>query len=930
MSRWFLAAAPVVVVAAVACSQPAAGPTDPQGPDTPPATPADLAREGEVHLAEIRQLTRGAGENAEAYWSFDGSELIFQSTREPYECDQIMRIKASGGEPELVSTGTGRTTCGYFTPGDRRVIWSSTHLAGDECPPRVDMSQGYVWPLYSSYDIFSSDPDGGNLVRLTESPTYDAEATVCPVDGSIIFTSTRDGDLELYRMDADGNNVVRLTSTPGYDGGAFFSADCKQIVWRASRPTGEALADYQRLLAQNLVRPSRLEIWVADADGSNARQVTYLGAASFAPYFHPSGDRILFSTNHPDPRGREFDIWSIGVDGTGLERITTAEGFDGFPMFSPDGTRLAFASNRNQANPGETDVYVARWVEEDSGARVATAADRFAADVAYLAGDELGGRGVGTPGLRKAADYIVSELGKIGVEGAWGEGAYGQPVEVATAVSVGDGTAVTIGPRAVAADQRIPTSFSASGKASGATVFVGYGISAPELGRDDYKGKRVKARIAVIRRFVPPGETFAQPEHQRRYSDLHYKAFLAREKGAVGVVFIDLPELAAGGKMPDEAPLPELSLARLKDVGIPAVVVTREAGAALARKSARVSLAVELERNQVTTYNIAGVIRAGAENKLPGAVVVGAHYDHLGMGGESSLEPGVAAPHNGADDNASGVAGLLEVARQLHGRRGELRRDVYLVAFTAEEMGLLGSSLFARELPGELAAGDVVAMLNMDMIGRMRGNTVAALGGETAAEWASLVPAACEAAAIRCRLSGDGYGPSDQTPFYAAKIPVLQFFTGPHGDYHKTTDDAHLVNAGGGARIATVVAGVGAAVANRPGELSYREVAAPLPAGDRRSWGASMGTIPDYADKGDVPGVLLSGVRPGGPAAAAGIQGGDRLTRIGKTEVRTVQDFVYVLQQAKPGERVPVELIRDGKKMTVKITFGESSRRRGR
>src|SRR5690606_17890031 len=223
---------------------------------------------------------------------------------------------------------------------------------------------------------------------------------VCPVDGSIIFTSTRDGDLELYRMDADGNNVVRLTSTPGYDGGAFFSADCKQIVWRASRPTGDALADYRRLLAQNLVRPSRLEIWVADADGSNARQITYLGAASFAPYFHPSGQRVLFSTNYPDPRGREFDIWSIGVDGTGLERITTAEGFDGFPMFSPDGTRLAFASNRNQANPGETDVYVARWVEEGAGAKVETAADRFAADVAYLASDELGGRGVGSPGLR--------------------------------------------------------------------------------------------------------------------------------------------------------------------------------------------------------------------------------------------------------------------------------------------------------------------------------------------------------------------------------------------------------------------------------------------------------------------------------------------------------------------------------------------------
>lgn len=324
----------------------------------------DLRHPQETHLSEIRQLTFG-GENAEAYWSPDGRELIFQSTRHPYGCDQIFRLSVDDPKnPSLVSTGSGRTTCGYFSADGRRAIYSSTHIAGEACPPVPDYSQGYVWPLYPSFQIFSALTDGSDLRQLTDTDAYDAEATVCRVDGSIIFTSTRDGDLELYRMDAQGGNVRRLTYQAGYDGGAFFSADCSKIVWRASRPAaGEELADYRRLLEQGLVRPSKLEIFVANADGSRVRQVTRLAAASFAPYFYPSAERIIFSTNHGDAGGREFDLWAVNVDGADLERITYSPGFDGFPMFSPDGEWLAFASNRNQSRPGETNVFVARWRE---------------------------------------------------------------------------------------------------------------------------------------------------------------------------------------------------------------------------------------------------------------------------------------------------------------------------------------------------------------------------------------------------------------------------------------------------------------------------------------------------------------------------------------------------------------------------------------
>lgn len=367
--RRVFGAAVAAVCAVQGCSSPAPAPKSGATAAAPPAVvepapPADsqLRHPKEKHFGSVVQLTAG-GENAEAYWSFDGKQLIFQTTRPPYACDQIMTMPADGSNPPtLVSTGKGRTTCAYFLPGDQEIIYSSTHAVSPDCPTPPDRSQGYVWGLFE-YDIYRARADGSDPTPLTSTPGYDAEATVCPVDGSIIFTSVRDGDLDIYRMDADGGNVVRLTDTPGYDGGAFFSSDCTKMVWRASRPQGKELEDYQRLLRMGLVRPTKLEIFVANADGSDARQVTELGVASFAPFFHPSGKRILFSSNYGDPRGREFDIWMVNVDGTGLERITYSPGFDGFPMFSPDGTKLAFGSNRNQGKPGETDVYVATWVE---------------------------------------------------------------------------------------------------------------------------------------------------------------------------------------------------------------------------------------------------------------------------------------------------------------------------------------------------------------------------------------------------------------------------------------------------------------------------------------------------------------------------------------------------------------------------------------
>ncbi len=321
--------------------------------------PADS---GEVHLRNIRQLTFG-GQNAEAYFSRSGRQIILQRQVSDSACDQQFVMNADGTNLHRVSSGNGRTTCGYFFDNDHRIFYATTEHGGAACPPRPDYSRGYVWALYD-YDISVANADGSGTRRITDNPRYDAEGTLSPDGKTIVFTSLRDGDLDIYTMHVDGTNLKRLTRTLGYDGGPFFSPDGKQIVYRAwHAQTAADSGEYTSLLAQNLVRPTRMEIWVMNADGSNQRQVTNLGGANFAPYFHPDGHRILFASNYKNPRSRNFDLYLVNLDGTGLEQVTTNTDFDAFPMFSPDGRRLVWASNRNGKVQGETNIFIADWVE---------------------------------------------------------------------------------------------------------------------------------------------------------------------------------------------------------------------------------------------------------------------------------------------------------------------------------------------------------------------------------------------------------------------------------------------------------------------------------------------------------------------------------------------------------------------------------------
>lgn len=356
------ALAATVLVAAIACTRGAAVSSDAPGPSLAVSIPDTP---NERHLTNVQQITFG-GENAEAYFSPDGEWLTFQSTREGRTCDQQYVMRVNGSDLRRVSNGNGKTTCGWFLPDGKRLFFGSSQAHDSLCPPRPDPSAGYVWGL-DQFDIYTVNRDGTDLKRLTNYNVYTAEGVLSPDGRTIVFTSLKDGDLEIYTMNVDGTNVKRLTNTPGYDGGPWWSPDGKKIVYRAHHPADSAqLAEYRALLGRNMIRPSRVELFVMNADGSDQRQVTALGGANFGPSWSPDGQKIIFSSNHVVPRSGNFDLYLVDANARmagrdQVERITFSPVFDGFPMFSPDGTKLIWASNRTSIKPTDTNLYIADW-----------------------------------------------------------------------------------------------------------------------------------------------------------------------------------------------------------------------------------------------------------------------------------------------------------------------------------------------------------------------------------------------------------------------------------------------------------------------------------------------------------------------------------------------------------------------------------------
>jgi hypothetical protein len=869
---------------------------------------------------------------------------------------------------------------GAAIPGRTATPSDEVHLSGLRQVTFTGQTMAPRWISSAAGDalVFESRAgDEADPLQRAQPGEQPVEAAVCPLDGSRVFTSARDGDPELYRIDADGRNLRRLTHAVGYDGAVAFDLDCSHIVWLAWRPRpGPEREEYLRLIAQGqgpgqgrtMLRPPRLELWVANADGSEPVRVTYLDAMSSAPSFFPGQPRIVFSSDlgsgAPPGPGRaghaERDLFAIDVSGANLERLTTAPGFDGFPAFSPDGKQLAFTSARaSAAGSGATDVFIANWNETPARRSSERAADRVLADVRYLADPQRQGRGIGTLGLEAAATYIEARLQRLGLAPAGVRGSYRQPFEVRLRVRAGAGTFLTLDGRPVHEEDVVPASFSGMGVGTAVVdarvVLAGYGIVDPAAGLDDYAGLDVRGKIVLVRRFAPTAGVLADPAARRAAGDVRRKAFVARERGALALLVVDAPAAAPAGSqgMPaDEAPLPVLSVeGGPGDAGLPVLFVRRRALAAiwarlergksgksgksgLSGLPVRASLRVVLESETATAYNVAGRIRSTRPEaeRLPGVLLLGAHYDHLGMGEAHSMDPDSHRIHPGADDNASGAATLLEVARILMARRASLRRDVVVVAFSGEEEGVLGSTAFVREPPGDLQVADLGAMVNLDMVGRLRGNRATVLGRGSAVEWPALLDAACGDADIDCGVEPgaggadqDGYGPSDQMPFFAARIPVAHFFTGIHPDYHRPSDTPDKINAAGAAQVAAAAASLLVRVADRAAPLTLVVSSRPPSGmlsgvGDLRSSGASLGSIPDYAGPSDgSPGVLLAGVRKGGAAELGGLRRGDILVRLGAHQIRSVEDLMYALADSRPGDAVVAVVRRQGAELALPV-----------
>lgn len=949
-------------------------------------------------ITKERQLTFVGPRSGEGYFSADGKKMIFQSEREngnPFY--QMYILDLTTGESHRISTGKGKTTCGWISPDGKKAMWSSTHLdkktndkVKAEHEERAKPVKGrYSWSFDDQFDIFSSDLKGKNLKRLTKEKGYDAEGSYSSDGKWIAFASNRsayegkldDEDqkkfqqdpsyfMEIYIMKADGTQVKRLTNAPGYDGGPFFSADAKKITWRRFNADG-----------------SKAEIYTMNIDGSEQKQVTHLGSMSWAPFYHPSGDYIVFGSSVLG--FSNFELFIVDSEGKHKPvRVTFADGFDGLASFSPDGKQITW-SHRNEK--GDSQILLANWNDAEArkllglDAKPETQVDslqkksniHLPADdlsqttpddvkkiVNYLASDEMKGRLTGSAEEKIYTEEMSKRFQNWGLKPAFGN-SYIQTFEFTTNVRATDKNTANLNGRMteklVLGEDYQVFSFSKTGEFRAAPmVFAGFGIKTSATDKfpayDSFKDLDLNGKWVVVLSGVPDIEnkdfklhllTFARPQH---------KITMAKNAGALGVIFIsetEVKNLKFEGSQ-SESGIPALKISKnlankiIENVKLAQPIKNFDELLSYYQKSAddkKISAPpgfnfdslyfqanIDLVPEKATGRNVIAILEPELKTKTKKnsskALLIGAHMDHLGTGESTGSSLARAEEkgqvHYGADDNASGVSGVLELARTLSSieERKKLKRPIYFALWSGEEIGVLGSSYFVKtwkEQNKKEFRDSFVAGLNMDMIGRLR-DSLQVQGIASAKEW----PALSESIAIQSRmnlsLTADPYLPTDSMSLYLGEIPSITFFTGSHAEYHSPRDQAETLNYPGLVDVINVVKRYALKIAESDKSiLTYEKV--PGNSGQKlegRSFRIYLGTIPDYSQEG-VKGVRISGASKDSPAEKAGLKAGDIIVEFDKTKIENLYDYVYSLQAAKANAATLIKVHRGGETLNLQI-----------
>ncbi len=977
-------------------------------------------------LTKIRQLTFDGARTGEGYYSVDGRWFVFQSERDPKNpFYQIFLMDRESGDVELISPGYGKSTCAWVHPDGNRVMYASTQFDPDALAKQqseIDFrasgqKRRYSWDYDSTYDLVVFDRTGKTYSRLTKEEGYDAEGSYSPDGKYIAFASNRraySGELtqheqelfkvdpasamDLYIMKSDGSDVRRITDVVGYDGGPFFSPDGKRVCWRRFLENGVSA-----------------EIYTANLDGSDVRCLTHLSATSFAPYFYPSGDYLIFMTNLHGFSNFELYVVDAAGEQTPI-RITTAEVFDGFPVFSPDGKTLSWTSQRTAdeksppASNKKTHLYTADWndlavraalklkspssvnnsnrkldsSDASSAAKsnvVATSGDFSASDVGrhvdYLCRPELGGRLTGTEGEKNATAYVAAIMEGLDLKPAGQDSSFFQDFPFTAGVDLGEENRLSIGEKKFRLNEQWrPVVFSKTGEIPATeVVFAGYGLVAPREGDqaeyDSYVHFDVEGKWVMVLRQLPMDITPERRQHLSRYSSLRYKAMVARDRGAIGLIVVSGPTsqvrqqlvpLQTDGALSgtsiavisvhDEVAKEWLATTK-EDLGmIQAELDKGELMMGFPLPEVRLSANIDIKQVKQQGRNVLGRLTAG-ETPSPKCLIIGAHVDHLGSGsGGNSLarEEERGGIHRGADDNASGVAGMLEIAQYLstQKRAGKLnlKHDILFAAWSGEELGLIGSSYFAdhfspsmvpdkqstQQVSGKQtgqadskasSANDtslypsVIACLNLDMIGRLKEKLVLQ-GIGSSPLWPQEIERRNSIVGLDLVLQNDCYLPTDASTFFIKGVPILSAFTGQHSEYHTPRDTPDLLNYEGAAQTAKLFGLIAKSLAATEQAPEFASQTAPQNQGTRSEASATLGTIPDYIQP-NIKGVLLSGVKDLGAAAEAGVKGKDIVIELAGKKVENIYDYTYAIDGLKVGEEVEIVVQRDKETLRLKV-----------